>query len=435
MSNNKTEGQAMHGQAQETTAQRKRDTRMLCDTFDHSKTIAGSSQGVGRWQTLRSHTMTLKAGSHAKHITCWFDLLCGAGAATRRFCGACRPGLGARGCAAALAGRGAGAGLGHRGPAAALGHRAAAATLAGGAGAGAAAGAAAAGSRPAVPGAAPPAGAAAGAGAAGVLAVVVHAHVALVERVAELGVVQVTNGGLQVLTSVKLHHAHHAVAVVEHIGVAGLAALAEVVLQVLPAGRDGQPLDDGTVRGALGGHPHPRPHLPARKLRRGGSTSVAAAAATAVGAGRGPIAAAAHGGPAPARDLNSEAGAIEVVAIAPSRCVLGIARVFKLNEGKCRRPHGGLQVDELDASIRDAVPLTPCSCSSPLQTQVQRWEPPIHRSAGSSQACTVPSPDRRRFQQWDRALSPSKVLHADSPADSPAFDQQPPASGEAPASG
>mmetsp|Transcript_1904 Transcript_1904/g.4828 ORF Transcript_1904/g.4828 Transcript_1904/m.4828 type:complete len:393 (-) Transcript_1904:816-1994(-) len=140
-------------------------------------------------------------------------------------------------------------------------------------------------------------------------AVFLNTDDASVKRILELALVQLIQGSEEVILIGKVHQAHVLTAVTHNLGEGHFTSPAHVVLEVLPAGTDGQPCHDDPEIGAAG-----------RSKWRG--AQAAAAAATTVTAARGAAtrasAATAHGG------LHPDDVVIEVVAIPTPACILGI---------------------------------------------------------------------------------------------------------------
>lgn len=68
------------------------------------------------------------------------------------------------------------------------------------------------------------------------ITILYQAHIGAVEGVPELCVIQLSDGPVHVITSVKLNDTHHAIPVTEHVGVGGLAHLPDKILEILPGG-------------------------------------------------------------------------------------------------------------------------------------------------------------------------------------------------------
>ena len=140
----------------------------------------------------------------------------------------------------------------------------------------------------------------------------------------KLSVVQMLNGVLHVLVANELNYAS---AILVHIGVADIAGLPHVVLQILPATSGRQASDDATVLRA--------------SSRRSTTTRSIASSATASTAGTATSA---------LLELDAELMAVIVVAITALYRVLGIERVLELDEGVWRS-FTVLQVNVLDLAV------------------------------------------------------------------------------------
>lgn len=141
---------------------------------------------------------------------------------------------------------------------------------------------------------------------------------------AEFGVVQLSNGIGHIFLAHKLYNSG---AISENVGVAHVTRLAHVVLQVLPAAALREPGHNDPVLGASGW----------RTVSASGRA--ANPAETSSGAAAAPW------------ELHAEPVAVVVVSVASVHRVVGVPRVFELNEGERRPSSPVLQVDVSDGSV------------------------------------------------------------------------------------
>lgn len=141
---------------------------------------------------------------------------------------------------------------------------------------------------------------------------------------AEFGVVQLSNGIGHVLFAHKLYNSG---SISVNVGVAHVACLTHVVLQVLPAAALREPRHNDPVLGSSGRWPVSASRCPADPTE------------------------AASGAPAAPWKLHSQSVAVVVVPITPIDCIVGVPRVLEFNKGERRPSSPVLQVDVSDRPV------------------------------------------------------------------------------------